>query len=228
MEKGAPYSINKSLGYPPKSAGIVLCFSGGRDSSCAALKLIQKKKSPLLLTIIDSNLQTDQKTEGRVKELRDKFGLTFSWVSICAQPFYEEIFKTPVLTSPSCFNCFMVKLSVAIIIAKKHSVSTIATGFTSYQASWVEQSRTAIDETKKFLSEYELSLELPVWDIQSKEDASKILSNNSMSPEPLEPVCHCAEKGTMENADPQNIRSDFSKLSVPCRDFIDLCLRKKQ
>lgn len=228
MHNGVPYIVEKSWEYPPESVEIVLCFSGGRDSSCSALKLINAKKVPLLLTVIDSNVQTDHKTEQRVNEIKTRVSLPFSWVSIRTPIFYKKMLEILTITSPSCLNCFMVKLSVAIVIAKQHSVNTIAAGFTSYQASWVEQSPTAIDEIKKFLSDYGLSLELPVWDIQSKEDACKILSEHSITPKPLEPVCHCAEEGTMEHADPEDIRSDFLKLIVPCHSFIDMCMGEKK
>ena len=228
MHNKTRYIVDKSLMYPTDLAEVVLCFSGGRDSSCAALKLIHAKRNPLLLTVIDSNFQSDIKTEQRVNELNTKVSFPFSWLSIRVPDFYNKILVTPVLTSPSCFNCFMVKLSVAIIIAQKHSIDTIATGFTSYQASWVEQSPTAIEETKKFLDEYGLTLELPVWELQSKEDACKILSEHSITPKPLEPVCHCAEEGTKEHAKPEDIRSDFSKLIVRCRHFINTCVEEKK
>ena len=213
--------------YPSDLAKVVLCFSGDRDSSCSALKLIHAKRNPLLLTIIDSNMQTDIKTEQRVNELYENVSSPFSWLSIRVPVFYNKILEMPILTSPSCFSCFMVKLSVAIIIAQKHSIDTIATGFTSYQASWVEQSSTAIEEIEKFLAEYGLVLELPVWDLQSKEDACKILSKHSITPKPLEPVCHCAKEGTIEHAKPEDIREDFSKLIIPCRHFIKTCLEEK-
>lgn len=228
MHNSTKYVIEKSLRYPPDSAEVILCFSGGRDSSCAALKLIHAKRNPLLLTVIDSNFQSDIKTEQRVNELNKNVRSPFSWLSIRVPDFYNKILEIPVLTSPSCLNCFMVKLSVAIIIAQKHSIDTVAAGFTSYQASWVEQSPTAIEEINKFLAEYGLTLELPVLDFQSKDEACKILSEHSITPRPLEPVCHCAEEGTREDANPEDIRSDFSKLIAPCHHFINTSLEERK
>ena len=227
MHDSTKYVIDKSLGYPPDVAKVVLCFSGGRDSSCSALKLIHAKRNPLLLTVIDSNIQTDVKTEQRVNELYENVDSSFSWLSVRVPDFYKKVLELTILTSPSCLNCFMVKLSVAIIIAQKHSIDTIAAGFTSYQASWVEQSPTAIEEINKFLAEYRLTLELPVWDFKSKEEACEMLSSHSITPKSLEPVCHCAEEGTMEHAKPEDIRSDFSRLNTPCRHFIDSCAEEE-
>ena len=221
------YVIEKSLGYPSKSIGVILCFSGGRDSSCAALRLTKAGEYPLLLTVIDSTVQNDRKTEKRVAELQSTLNHSFSWLSIRAQNFYEQILNIPLITSPSCLSCFFVKLSIAIIIAKKHSVTKVAAGFTSYQSTWIEQSPTAIDEIGKLLKEYELSLVLPVQDILSKEAACKILLDCSITPESLEPICHCATEGTKENANPIDIQSDISKLAIPCREFINLCFQEK-
>ncbi|MDH4201509.1 MAG: hypothetical protein OEV87_01270 [Phycisphaerae bacterium] len=215
------YIIEKSFWYPLDASDVVLCFSGGRDSSCAALKLLDAKRNPLLITVIDSGIQDDTKTEQRVKELHNNVNSPFSWLSIRVPAFYAKVLGIPILTSPSCFNCFMVKLSVAIILAKKHSIDTIATGFTSYQSAWVEQSPTAIEEIENFLGEYGLKLELPVWNLESKEHACRMLSEYSITPRPLEPKCHCADEGTKEHARPEEIRSDFSKLIIPCRHFIN-------
>ncbi|HBG28353.1 MAG: hypothetical protein A2Y10_08765 [Planctomycetes bacterium GWF2_41_51] len=227
MNNNSRFTINKSIGYPDTPIGIILCFSGGRDSSCSALKLITSQRNPLLLTVIDSKLQNDEKTEKRVKEFCEK-GQPFSWISVTAQDFYNHILNIHLVTSPSCFGCFMVKLSLAIIIAKKCSINTVAAGFTSYQGSWIEQSPTAIELIKDFLLRYDLELELPVWDFKSKQEASELLIRYGVSSESLEPLCHCAECKTNENAAPADIHSDFSLLSTPCHDFIRLCMRDKK
>ncbi len=176
--------------------------------------------------MIDVSCQKDEKTGQRVMELRQTMNGPLPWVSLCAPKFYSSMRKLPVATGPSCLDCSFVRLSLAVVFAKRHGSGTIAAGFTKYQESWVEQSPVAIQGIAAFLAEYDLCLSLPVHDISRREDAQSILSEAGLNPESMEPRCHCSDTGTKENADPASIRADIALLTDRCRTFIDGCLQE--
>lgn len=220
MDRSHPYEIARSIGQPPSQAGCVLLFSGGRDSTCAALRLLTKGRHPILLTVVDSTAQTDDRTRQRVNEMRSISQDCIYWLSARVPELYRDVLSLELSTAPSCLPCLFVRLSVGILLAKQHGVDAIAAGFTSYQSTWVEQTPTAITEVTRFVKQYGLALELPVRDLASQQEASRILQQHSLTPTPLEPTCHCAAEGTRKNPAPADVRRDVSHLVEPCDAFI--------
>lgn len=221
------YDIVRQANYPAgRRISQVLLFSGGRDSTCAAVRLLNGGHTPLLLTVVDAAVQSDEETWLRVQELQRVLHYGFPWLSIQAPEFYRHMLDQRVVNSPSCLDCFLVRLSVAVVVAKRHKVNTIAAGFTGYQAAWIEQSPAAIDGIKEFLQEYNLTFLLPVHDLTSQEQAKQVLAQQGLLQESFEPRCHCADEGTKENGDPMSIKVDISTLATHCREFVARCLRE--
>jgi len=228
QEDGRPYDVIQQVGYPPTGplTGILL-FSGGRDSTCAAMRLYEAARVPLLVTVVDTPAQSHDLTRQRVEELRSTMRREVCWLSIQAPKFYREMLSLPVVNAPSCLDCFFVRLSVAVVIGKKHGLDTIAAGFTAYQSSWIEQSETAIQGISSFLAEYGICFRLPVRDLMTKDQAIALLENRGLASHPLEPRCHCADAGTKTNGNPSDIIADIATLTGRCRLFIANCLRQE-
>jgi len=225
---GRLYDVIQQVGYPPASPVTeILLFSGGRDSTCAAIRLYAQGRAPLLLTVIDTPTQSHDLTQQRVDELRANVRKDISWLSIQAPDFYQRMLRLPVTNTPSCLGCFFVRLSVAVVLSRKHRLDSIAAGFTTYQSSWIEQSATAIEGISAFLKEYGLAFSLPVHDVASKEEAKALLEGHGLVSDSLEPRCHCADAGTKTNGEPSEIITDIATIAAPCRQFIAECLSQE-
>ena len=217
------YTIEQSRNCPPEAPDVILLFSGGRDSSCAAARMYERGGDPILLSVIDSQSQSDDQIVKRVDELEKAFSVPVCWVSARADEFYAEMLKIEYANQPSCLNCCFVRLALAVVLAVRLDVKAVAAGFTSYQGEWVEQTPTAIQEIQRFLEEYGLRLDLPVLDLRSKEVARKTLTSYSLTPDSLEPDCHCAIPGTCQGGSPDSIRSDIRLFAGPARKFVSAC-----
>lgn len=214
------YTVAQSVG-EAAGASIILLFSGGRDSTCAAVRLIQSGEHPLLLTVIDTGCQTDCNTKLRVNELRERVDHSLCWISARAPDLYEAAMGLAMKTAPSCLPCLCVRLTVAVSLARRLGITKVATGFSGYQSSWVEQTPAAIDATRAFLKEYSIDLELPVASLDSKDAAIRFLTASHLRPESLEPVCHCADVGTTEHAPASLIVEDITGGFAVCRRLLN-------
>ncbi|NPU65123.1 hypothetical protein HL667_08975 [Bradyrhizobium sp. 83012] len=75
------------------------------------------------------------------------------------------------------------------MIAAKHAVQRLAFGYARYQSNWPEQTPLAIERLRAVLSRYGIVLELPAYDLESRESAIEILKVLGVSTASLEQKC---------------------------------------
>jgi hypothetical protein len=166
--------------------GCVLLFSGGRDSTLAALRLAEQGWSITLLTLTSPHLVGIESVRTRVKELTDLLGPSTEWVHVAVSPRPDRISLNELQT---CLPCHHAYLSVAVSLADHKLVHAVATGYSGYQAHWLEQTPYAIERLREVLGGHGKELLLPVGDLISKDQAIRELQERGVSDCALEQKC---------------------------------------
>jgi len=166
--------------------GCVLMFSGGRDSSIAALRLAHTGRPPTLVTITSDHLLGIEKVKQRLVELASYLPATTRWLRI-AQP--EDLATDTSFYEQTCLPCHHAYVVVAAAVARSMKAQRLAFGYTGYQSDWPEQTPLAVSKLRAVLADYGIELELPVADLASREQARRALEVFGLSPSSLEQKC---------------------------------------
>lgn len=164
----------------------VLMFSGGRDSSIAAMRLAKQGEPLVLVTVSASHLHGVDSVKRRLKELTPHVPVGTRWVRI-SQP--ETGAKFGGMFERTCLPCQHDYALSGAILARKLGIGRLAFGYVSYQQDWPEQSPVAIEALEAVLSDHRIGLELPVYDLRSKDEAIRELLELGLSSESLEQKC---------------------------------------
>ncbi len=114
----------------------VLMFSGGRDSSIAAMRLAEQGKPLVLVTVSASHLHGVDSVKRRLKELASFVPEGTRWVRI-SQPNTGARFGG--LFERTCLPCQHDYALAGAILARKLGLDRLAFGYVSYQQDWPEQ-----------------------------------------------------------------------------------------
>lgn len=162
----------------------ILMFSGGRDSTLAAIRLAAVGRPLILATVTTEHLVLLENVCRRVREIRGLLPADTLWlcVAAAAEPHGFTDHQT-------CLPCHHTYVAIAAQLADEMGSDTIGFGYTGYQSSWPEQTPYAVERLTMLLARQGLKLLLPVYDIASKEAAIAELSRNGVSPAALEQKC---------------------------------------
>lgn len=195
-------------------------FSGGRDSTLAAMRLAEAGYELILVTITSDHLFGLDAVRRRTREFAGLLPAATKWMHV-RQPaalatdtsFYEQ----------TCLSCHHAYVVVAAAVAVSLGASRLAFGYTSYQAHWPEQTPLAIERLGTVLAENGVELMLPVHDLRSRDEASSELERRGLSGMALEQKCArqitnveldaerlCAQVALWEGA----IRASMDKLNT--------------
>ena len=170
----------------PNNNKCVLLFSGGRDSTLAAVKLAQTYSELILVTITSEHLYGIETVHNRLKELQNVLPKNTKWLRI-KQP--TNLCTDVSFYAPTCLPCHHSYVAIGTLIAEANACSNIAFGYTGYQATWPEQTKLAIDKLSQLLKPYGINLILPVYEINDIEIVKSELSKLSLSSDSLEQKC---------------------------------------
>lgn len=170
----------------PKDGGTVLMFSGGRDSTLAALRLAASGRAITLVTISSNHLVGVVNVKRRLLELAQHLPGDTVWRRI-QQPLSEAAFGAAF--SKTCLPCQHDYALAGAVVARELGVGRLAMGYASYQNDWPEQTQLATTELSSVLAEFGIGLDLPVYDLTSKEAAVAELEENGLSTQSLEQKC---------------------------------------
>lgn len=162
----------------------VLMFSGGRDSTLAAVRLARQGWFPVLVTVTTVELYGLSSVRQRLKEL-EKYGMDCEWHQVAVSRFVPNHATYPI----GCFACQQAYIAIGASVAKARSASDLALGYSGYQAFWPEQTPLAVRSLRKALNTFGYSLHLPVYDLKSKEEAISELTATGLSGDALEQKC---------------------------------------
>jgi hypothetical protein len=161
-------------------------FSGGRDSTLAALRLADKGERLALVTVSSSHLVGIQNVRQRLRELASAISLDTVWIRI-KQP--NDLKTDTSFYEQTCLPCHHAYVVVAGILAKILGASRLAFGYAGYQNLWPEQTPLAVSRLTKLLARHGIILELPVYDLKSREGAIGELARQSLNTQSLEQKC---------------------------------------
>lgn len=167
-------------------ASCLLMFSGGRDSTVAALRLSQSGACSPLITLTSGHLRGLTNVRQRARELASRLPIETPWIVI-KQP--HELRTDTTFYKQTCLPCHHAYVVASAFIAKALGVKRIAFGYAAYQGKWPEQTPTAISALTRTLSKHGIELCLPVKDLASKDAAMSELVAAGLSAEALEQKC---------------------------------------
>lgn len=165
---------------------VLLMFSGGRDSTLAALRLHQAGHPLKLVTITAEHLFGLDNVERRLREIAPSLPVETEWLQV-VQPSLQETQR--FFHRQTCLPCQSAYVVTGVNIARQTGIATIALGYAGYQAGWPEQGVQATTVLKKTLSQHSIELMLPVYDIESRASAEQELRERGVSELAFEQKC---------------------------------------
>lgn len=193
----AATSLDSTAGYMPHitegrgveevcAAKVLLLFSGGRDSTLAALRLHEAGHPLMLVTISADHLFGLNNVERRLREIAPTLPDDTQWLQIVqpnlrgTQHFFHR---------QTCLPCQTAYVVIAVNVARQAGIDKIALGYASYQAGWPEQGPEAKRLLGQTLTRHGFELMLPVYEIESRASASQELKRRGVSELALEQKC---------------------------------------
>ena len=163
----------------------VLLFSGGRDSTIAAIRLANSYQLTLV-TVCSGHLSGIEQVEKRLSELSRHLPADTEWLLIDQK---TEITESSGLQPYTCLPCQLAYVVTGIKVAKLLGSKTVALGYTAYQSTWPEQTDTAVTALRSTLAGIGIDLILPVQDLQAKEEVIQELNRIGLDSASLEQKC---------------------------------------
>lgn len=168
------------------NSSCVVMFSGGRDSSIAAVRLAQQKVPLHLVTVTSGHLFGIANVRKRLTELRPLLPPSTKWLLV-RQP--HDLKTDTSFYEMTCLPCHHSYVVASCVIAAKHQAKRLAFGYARYQSNWPEQTPLAIDRLRVALSTHGITLDIPAYDLDSREKAIEVLKELGVSTASLEQKC---------------------------------------
>ncbi len=162
---------------------ISLMFSGGVDSTIAAINLSKQYAKVHLLTYCNGHGHCFMGTSGkRAKELNEKFGDKFVHNLIPIDSIFRKMVVEKLPQDYQefqsgfiwCLGCKMTMHTCSIIYNLNHHIRFMADGSSADTSEMVEQSIMSISMIKMFYKQYAIDFFVPVYDQLRKEKIKEL------------------------------------------------------
>ncbi len=164
----------------------IVMFSGGRDSTLAALRLHRARSRVALVTVSSGHLVGIDRVKRRLAELAQILPAQ----TACLQVRQPADLRTDVsFYDQTCLPCHHAYVVVSAAIAATFGARRLAFGYAGYQSDWPEQTPLAVSRLEAVLARHGIALELPVYDLASRSAAKAELTEAGLSDEALEQKC---------------------------------------
>jgi len=164
---------------------VLLMFSGGRDSTLAALRLHDAGHPLKLVTITAGYLFGLNNVERRLREIAPMLPAKTEWLQIVQPTLRTQHF----FHQQTCLPCQSAYVIAGASVARQTGIGKIALGYASYQADWPEQGPQATMLLQNTLTRHGFELMLPAYDIESRASAIQELKARGLSELALEQKC---------------------------------------
>jgi hypothetical protein len=164
----------------------LLMFSGGRDSTLAAMRMNAEGLPVALVTVSSWHLVGIERVKARLREMSGHLPPNTPWFH-ARQP--NELRTDTSFYEQTCLPCHHAYVVVSGVIAKSLGACSLAFGYAQYQEDWPEQTPLAVSRLRHVLARHGITLELPVYDLSSKAAAAAELQKLGLSAEALEQKC---------------------------------------
>ena len=172
--------------YLSKQRLCTLMFSGGRDSTLAAVRLLRQRYRLILVTVSSDHLIGVDRVKRRIEELRSIASVHAVWIHLAQPATFTPAMNTAHQT---CLPCHAVYAALGYRIAVDNQTPNLAFGYVGYQAHWLEQTPQAINIMQYRLRDRGINLLLPVSDVSSKSQAVRQLQDAGLTHGALEQKC---------------------------------------
>lgn len=162
-----------------------LLFSGGRDSTLAALRLRDSYRTLTLVTATSDHLVGAKAVRRRLHELAPLLPPASKWLRVRQPP----TANARSFSAPTCLPCHAAYAALGVAVAREEHAQAIAFGYAGYQSDWPEQTPFAIATLRAVLEEQGVALEVPVYDLSAKGAAIDELAFHGLSTLALEQKC---------------------------------------
>ncbi len=194
----------------------VLMFSGGRDSTIAAVRLARLGRPLTLVTITSDHLLGIENVKRRLAELTMHLPNRTRWIHI-KQPL--DLATDTTFYERTCLPCHHAYVVVSVAVARSIGAKILAFGYAGYQSDWPEQTPLAVATLRGLLADYDIELELPVRDVASRDEAETALKTLGLSQASLEQKC--SRQITNVGLDDDRLRAQISLWERAIRDSMD-------
>lgn len=178
--------VEPALPINERAGDCVLMFSGGRDSTLAAIKLYEKGIRPLLVTVTSDHLIGYDAVAARLKELKRILPSDLLQIHL-SQP--KNLQVDQKFYFRTCLPCQHAYVVVAASVAKRFKIEKIALGYSKYQGAWPEQTPLATTALSRVIAVHGLQLLLPAYEFDSKAEVKAMLTSYGLSDAALEQKC---------------------------------------
>ena len=170
---------NLQLTPEEQSAPISLMFSGGVDSTTAALALAKTHEKVHLLTYKNGYTHRGQeRTKHRIKELERLTGPKFEHMLTSTKDLFDKFLVNNVAREYKryrsgfiwCLGCKMAMHTRSILYNLEHDIPYMADGSSSSTGEMVEQTLLSLYLFKEFYGEYGIQFQTPVYTIPREEE----------------------------------------------------------
>ena len=196
-------------------------FSGGRDSTIAALRLGRIYPSLVLVTVSTEHLLGINHVTTRLWELKRHLPLATRWYHFSFEGDTErgaEFFQT-------CLPCHAVYLLAGLTVAAQNTIRDVAFGYTDYQSAWAEQTPEGRAAIFDLSASFGCRAIFPVSDLASKEDAIRELRGHGISERALEQKCLRQQGNEVVNRD--SLVAEIKRWAGDLKQALELELPRK-
>lgn len=170
---------------PAEGRTCVLLFSGGRDSTLAAVRLSRAGWRLILVTVTSDHLTGIAAVHARLQELAPRLARPAEWWHVI-----QEVPGLPeAALGSTCLPCHHDYAMLGVQIARATESTALAFGYAAYQADWPEQTPEGVSTLRTVLHEGGLDLVLPTYDLASKDEAVRELEALGLTVTALEQKC---------------------------------------
>lgn len=184
-------------------------FSGGRDSTLVACKLMLRG-IPVVLYSANSGASLHRGLlQFRVSELRERFGelivdhviddISGTFHDIAIRDIEQDILKYKK-------NLVLLgeKLAIHVHVAKlcaERGISKVSDGVVTYQQEFPEQKEVALDFLREFMRTYGIEYDSPIYEIESEDEVKYGLLRLGLCTKSLEGISLFADSSTEPSAE---------------------------
>lgn len=190
-------------------------FSGGRDSTVAALRLGSQVVNLSLVTVTSEHLFGIEAVRQRLLELKVLLPTTTRWLHVI-EP--EPLMGHGHFGAQTCLPCHRSYTVLGIMLAKRLQATDLAYGYAGYQSDWPEQTPEAVTRLAKIVADQSMNLLLPAYDLASKAEAIEILEKNGVTSASLEQKC--IRQFTNEALSPETLSAELDAWETSLLDSI--------
>lgn len=165
----------------------VVMFSGGRDSTLAAIALHEAGYKLVLVTVSSPHLVGLDRVKLRLHELQRVLPAGTIWMNV-VQP-GSVVPMPPGFSDRTCLPCQEAYALTGYKVTRERGLKDLAMGYAGYQSDWPEQTPSATARLAKVLKDRGVRLHLPVYGVRAKIEAIKSLARYGLAQESLEQKC---------------------------------------